>query len=131
MKPVAPQSGLSHIGQILMPVKDLKRAAAFYREILGLKFLFDIADAAFFDCDGTRLMLSTPESPEFDHPGSVLYFKVNDLQSIYELLVTRRVQFIDQPHLIARMDKYDLWMAFFKDTEGNTLGLMSEVAHQV
>jgi catechol 2,3-dioxygenase-like lactoylglutathione lyase family enzyme len=108
MKPVTDQSGLSQIGQILMPVKDLQRAAAFYREILGMKFLFDIPDAAFFDCDGTRLMLSAPESPEFDHPGSILYFKVKDLQSEYELLVTRGIQFIDQPHLIARMDKYDL-----------------------
>ena len=81
---------------------------------------------AFFDCAGVRLMLSLPENAEFDHPGSVLYFRVDDIEQAYATLKERGVTFVDQPHLIARMPDHELWMTFFKDTEGNTLALMAE-----
>jgi methylmalonyl-CoA/ethylmalonyl-CoA epimerase len=118
---------LSRIGQIGVGVKDLDRAVAFYRDVLGLPFLFRVPQLAFFDCAGVRLMLSPPERPELDHPASILYYIVDDLSQAYETLQTRGAEFIDQPHLIAKMPDHDLWMAFLKDTEGNTLGLMSEV----
>ncbi len=102
--------GLSQIGQISMNVHDLERAIEFYRDRLGIKHLFTVPKMAFFDCAGTRLMLAIPEEAEFDHPGSILYFKVDDI-----------------PHLIAKMSDHDLWMAFFRDSENNLLGLMSEV----
>jgi methylmalonyl-CoA/ethylmalonyl-CoA epimerase len=120
--------GISRIGQIAMTVKDVERAVAFYRDTLGLRFLFKAPPGlAFFDCGGVRLMLSTAEAPDFDHPGSVIYYKVNDIAGSFESMKQQGVEFIDQPHLIAKMEDHDLWMVFFRDTEGNTLALMSEV----
>jgi len=119
--------GLSRIGQIAVPVHDLDRAVDFYRDALGMVFLFRVPNLAFFDCSGVRLMLSTPERPELDHPGSIVYFTVDDLQTAFHVLSERGASFADTPHLIAAMPDHDLWMAFLKDSEGNTLGLMSEV----
>ncbi|MCO5175968.1 MAG: VOC family protein [Thermomicrobiales bacterium] len=118
---------LSTIGQISMRAHDVDRAVAFYRDILGVPFIFQSGDLAFFDCDGTRLLISRPELPEFDHPGSILYFRVADINATYAALKSRDVTFIDEPHLIARMPDHELWMAFFKDSEDNTLALMCEV----
>ena len=120
-------SGLTQIGQILVPIHDLQRAVAFYRDTLGMKFLFEIADAAFFDCGGIRLMLGVPEKPEFDHPASIIYYRVDDIQATYASLASRGVPFEGQPHLVAHMQDHDLWMAFFRDPDGNVLALMSEV----
>ena len=74
-------------------------------------------------------MLSCAEKPGFDHPSSVLYFAVPDIQAAYGKLKESGVQFEDEPHLIARMPAHDLWMTFFRDSEGNLLALMSEIAH--
>ena len=118
---------LATIGQIAMIAKDVNRATAFYRDRLGMKFLFEFPGLAFFDCGGVRLMISKPEKPEFDHPGSILYFKVNDIERVHADLAAKGVEFTDAPHLIAKLPDHELWMAFFKDSEGNTLALMSEV----
>ena len=120
-------TNFTQIGQILVPVHDVKRAIAFYRDTLGMKFLFEISNAAFFDCGGVRLYLGVPEKAEFDHPASIIYYKVGDIQATYELLSSRQVQFEEKPHLVAHMDSYDLWMAFFRDPENNLLAMMSEV----
>lgn len=122
------QVALDRIGQIAIRVRDIGRALRFYRDTLGMRFLFEVPNLAFFDCGGVRIMLSVPESPEFNHPGSVIYYKVPDMQQAYDALKKRGVPFIDQPHLIAKLEDHDLWMAFLHDTEGNTLALMSEVA---
>ena len=113
------------LGQIAMIAHDVNRATTFYADVLGLKLLFRAGELSFFDLDGVRLMLSKPE-PEFDHPGSVLYFKVDDIETRYRELKGQGVEFLNEPHLIARMPDHELWMTFFKDTEGNTLALMSE-----
>jgi methylmalonyl-CoA/ethylmalonyl-CoA epimerase len=118
---------LDRIGQIAIRVADVARAVRFYRDTLGMRFLFEVPKLAFFDCGGVRLMLSVPESKEFDHPGSVLYYKVADINASYTALKGRGVDFIDEPHRIAQMPDHDLWMTFLHDSEGNTLGLMSEV----
>ena len=118
------------IGQLSMNARDIDRATAFYSETLGLKLLFRAGQLSFFDCGGVRLMVSPPEKPEFDHPGSVIYFKVDDIDARFAALQARGVTFIDPPHLIARMPDHELWMTFFRDTEGNTLALMSERAVQ-
>jgi len=125
--PSSPALSLSHIGQISIVVHDVDRATAFYRDVLGMRFLFAYPGLAFFDCDGVRLMLSRPERPEFDHPASVLYFRVADIQSSYRALRERNVDLIDEPHIIARMPDHDLWMCFFHDLDRNTLALMAEV----
>jgi methylmalonyl-CoA/ethylmalonyl-CoA epimerase len=124
--PVIDQVALDRIGQIALRAKDLKRAVEFYRDTLGMRFLFEVPNLAFFDCGGVRLMLGLPEG-DFDHPGSVLDYKVADLNASYEALKKRNVDFIDAPHIIAKMPDHDLWMVFFHDSEGNTLALMSEV----
>ena len=119
---------LSQIGQIAMVVRDLDRAVAFYRDVLGMQLLFQAPPKlAFFDCGGVRLMLDVPEEPEFDHPGSILYYKVDDIHDAWATLRERGVEFRDEPHLVARMPDHELWMTFFRDPEGNTLALMSEV----
>jgi catechol 2,3-dioxygenase-like lactoylglutathione lyase family enzyme len=120
--------GLSQIGQIAISVQDVDKAVAFYRDVLGLKLLFQAPPGlAFFDCGGVRLMLARPEKPEFDHPASTLYFKVADIQQATATLESRGVRFEEEPHLIAKMPDHELWMAFFRDGERNLLGLMSEV----
>ncbi len=119
---------LKQVGQIAVNVRDLERAVAFYRDALGLRFLFQAPPAlAFFDCDGVRLMLTRPETPEFDHPSSVLYFRVADILAAHEALSARGVAFRDAPHKIADMPDHELWMAFFEDTEGNVNALMAEI----
>lgn len=121
------QVALDRIGQIAIRATDIGRAVQFYRDTLGMRFLFEVPNLAFFDCGGVRLMLSTAESPDFDHPGSVIYYTVGDINASYESLQKRGVDFIDKPHLIAKLPDHDLWMVFLRDTEGNTLALMSEV----
>jgi methylmalonyl-CoA/ethylmalonyl-CoA epimerase len=123
----APRVALSQIGQIALNVHDLERAVAFYRDTLGMRFLFQVPNMAFFDCGGVRLMLGTAEKPEFDHPASILYYKVDDIQAAWQTLSTQGVRFEGDPHLIARMPDHELWMAFFRDSEENMLALMSEV----
>ena len=118
---------LNQIGQISINAHDVARATAFYRDVLGMRFLFEfLPKLAFFDCGGIRLMISLPEDG-FDHPGSVLYYKVEDIQAAYEEIKGKGAEFLGEPHLIAKMPDHELWMAFLKDTEGNTLALMSEV----
>jgi methylmalonyl-CoA/ethylmalonyl-CoA epimerase len=117
---------LSSIGQIALTVQDLPRAVAFYRDILGLPFLFETANMAFFNCGGVRLMLSPAENPETRY-SSILYYKTADIQAMSEALLGRGVVFESPARMIAKMPDHDLWMAFFRDTEGNLLALMSEV----
>jgi catechol 2,3-dioxygenase-like lactoylglutathione lyase family enzyme len=121
------QFGLSSIGQISVNVHDLKKAVAFYRDTLGMKYLFEAGDLAFFDCGGIRLMLALPDKPEFDHPSSIIYYRVPDIQRSYELLMSRGVNFEEKPVLIARLQDHDLWLASFRDVDNNLLALMSEV----
>jgi catechol 2,3-dioxygenase-like lactoylglutathione lyase family enzyme len=121
------QFALTSIAQISVNVHDVKKALAFYRDILGMKFLFDTGHMAFFDCGGIRLMLSTPEKPEYDHPGSFIYYRVSDIEGAYDLLLSRGVQFEEKPIFVARLADHDLWMAFFRDVDNNPLVLMSEV----
>jgi methylmalonyl-CoA/ethylmalonyl-CoA epimerase len=125
----APASlGIQNIGQISIIVKDLQRATAFYRDVLGLTFLFAVPNLAFFDCGGVRLMLGPAETPEFDHPSSILYFRVADLDASFQRLVELDAKIFAPPRLIAPMATHDLWMAAFYDSEGNIHQLMCEVA---
>lgn len=118
---------LATIGQIAVPVHDLERATVFYRDVLGLPFLFAAPGLAFFDCGGVRLMLSVPEHAEFQPPGSVLYYRVPEIRAAFDALSGRGVAFVDAPHRVARLPDHELWMAFFRDSEQNLLALMSEV----
>ena len=118
---------LESIGQIAVNVKDTARARAFYRDVLGLKHLFDAGPTlAFFQCGGVRLMLSPASKPEYDHPGSIIYYKVADLAATHAAMAAKGAAFEAAPHLVATMPDHELWMAFLRDSEGNLLALMEE-----
>ena len=119
--------GITQIGQIAVNVHDTNRAVEFYRDTLGLKLLFTAGRLAFFDCGGVRMMLTPPERPEFDHPASILYFKVADIQGAHARLVERKAKTESEPHVVARMPDHDLWLAEFRDSEDNIMAFMSEV----
>jgi methylmalonyl-CoA/ethylmalonyl-CoA epimerase len=121
---------IAKIGQIAVNVHDTTRAVEFYRDVLGLTLLFTAGHLAFFDCGGVRLMLSPPEKPEFDHPSSVLYFKVNDIQGAHALLVAKAAKIEAEPRLVAKLPDHDLWLSFFRDSENNLMALMAEVKHE-
>jgi methylmalonyl-CoA/ethylmalonyl-CoA epimerase len=119
--------GIVRLGQVAIPVQNVERATAFYRDVLGLRYLFSAGQLSFFDCGGVRIMLDRPENKEFDHPSSILYFSVPDIQAAHRRLLDAGVAIVEPPKIIAAMPDHDLWMSFFRDTEGNVMSLMSEV----
>jgi methylmalonyl-CoA/ethylmalonyl-CoA epimerase len=97
-----------------------------------MTFLFEAPpQMAFFDCGGIRIMLGVPDKAELDHPASIIYYKVEEIERVYETFKAAGVEFIVAPHLVAQMPTYDLWLADFRDSEGNILALMSEVPREV
>ncbi|QUG43170.1 VOC family protein [Psychrobacillus sp. INOP01] len=114
------------LGQVSVNVVNVDRAVAFYKDVVKLVLLFEMDSLAFFQCGETRLLLSRPESEEFNHPSSVLYFQVDDLNSEVSRMKDAGATFIDEPHMVAKVGETETWMAFFKDTEGNTHALMNE-----
>ena len=119
--------GLGPIGQIHVSVNDVDRAVEFYRDILGLTFLFRVPGQpmAFFDCGGVRLYLGVPESEPFRARG-MLYFRVDDIDEAHSTLRDRGVVFLDEPHVVHRDVSTELVMAFFRDPDDNNLALMAE-----
>lgn len=118
---------LSHarVGQIAIVCKDVGRATAFYRDVLGARFLFGAGpQLSFFDVGGTRIMLSPAEGEA--NGTSVLYYFVNDVESVASTLTERGVAFVNAPHMIAKMPDHELWLAEFRDSEDNFLALMEE-----
>ncbi|MBX7219852.1 MAG: VOC family protein [Blastocatellia bacterium] len=119
---------LNQIGQIALTVTNLDTAVAFYRDKLGMAFLFQTPNLAFFDCLGVRFMLGLPEAESPRPGGSVIYFRVEDIKAAYQELAEQGVNFKDQPHLVAKLPDREVWMTFFSDLDGNLLALMSEVS---
>ena len=118
---------ITGVRQIAMTVSDVNASVAFYREALGLPFLFAAGPTlAFLDIGGVRLMLSAPEGDFTPGKSSVLYFTVADITAAHEAMAARGVPFIDTPHFIAAMPDHDLWLCAFTDPDGHTLALMSE-----
>jgi methylmalonyl-CoA/ethylmalonyl-CoA epimerase len=122
-----PAAGLDRIAQISINAHDLERAVTFYRDALGMKFLFQVPKMAFFDCGGIRMMVAIPEKPELDHPGSIIYYRVDDIRATHTALAAKGVSFVVAPHVVANLGKVDLWLAEARDSEGNIFALMSEV----
>jgi methylmalonyl-CoA/ethylmalonyl-CoA epimerase len=123
---MTPATSIQSIGQISISVTDVDRAAAFYRDQVGLTFLFAFPGMAFFDCGGVRLYITRPEKPEFAGT-STLYFRVASIEATHAELAGRGVVFEGPPHRIHADERHELWMAFFKDPDGHTMALMSEV----
>jgi predicted enzyme related to lactoylglutathione lyase len=125
--PLPPVAALSEIGQIALTVSDVAAATAFYRDVLGLRFLFSAGpNLAFFAAGGVRLMLSVPEGAGVVGRNSTLYFKVADAAAAHAAIVARGAKDEHGPSLIARMPDHELWMAFVRDMDGNLVGLMEE-----
>ena len=116
-------SVLQSIGQIAVRAADLPRAVRFYRDVLGLGYLFEAPGLAFFQCGGVHLMLSGAEDPEFDHAASILYFDVAEIQQAYRTLLGRGVRFRDEPHVVHRAGDRELWISSFDDSEGNVFAI--------
>lgn len=112
--------------QIAQPVQDVERAVRFYRDAIGLPFLFQAGPLAFFDLGGVRLMLSVPEDERFAHPGSVLYLRTGNVDAAYRALLHAGATTEGEPHVVHRDERHELWMAFFHDTEGNMLAFAEE-----
>ena len=121
--PAAPTA----LGQIALTVSDVEQSTSFYRDKVGLRFLFAAGPTlAFLDLGGVRLMLSKPEGAFTPGGSTVLYLKVHDISAAYDAMRGRGVAFVDEPHLVARMPDHDLWMCFFRDPDEHTLALMCE-----
>ena len=119
---------LGRIKQIAVAVADLEKSKQFYGTVLGLKQVYEVpGQLVFFDLDGIWLMLSVPEGEFQPRPGSTLYFAVNDIKEAHGDLRGRGVQFIDEPHRIADMGTYELWMSFFRDPDDTVLAIRAEV----
>ncbi len=117
---------IRRIGQIAIVVRDLDGAVAYYRDAVGLEFLFQVPRMAFFRCGEVRLMLALPEAG-LDHLASILYFDTTDIRAEFDGMKSRGVTFVNEPHIVAPMTHADLWLAEFRDPEGNVMALMSEV----
>ena len=118
---------VSRIGQIAVTVSDVSKALAFYRDILGLSFLFSPSDSmAFVSAGDTRLMLSTPQGAGTPGANSILYFEVGDIEQAYALFVSRGAIGERPPQLTAKMPDHELWLGFLRDPDGNLVGLMEE-----
>jgi catechol 2,3-dioxygenase-like lactoylglutathione lyase family enzyme len=122
--------GLGRIGQIALTVRDIDRSIAFWRDTVGLKFLFQAPNVAFFDVAGVRLMLGSGESPEVKPAGTVLYFEVGELDQTFAALRDRGTVVAKggEPHFIAKLGATDLWMAFLEDPDGHLFALMEQRA---
>lgn len=121
-----PQVHLDDIGQIAITVTDLARSKDFYQNVLGMQFLFDAGPMSFFQCGRIRFAIGT--SPNLPGPGgTILYFRVADIQQMHDLLAARGVEFVQKPHMVAQMADHDLWLAFFRDPDRQTIGLMCEM----
>jgi methylmalonyl-CoA/ethylmalonyl-CoA epimerase len=119
------RSALSVVGQIAIRALDTPRAVTFYRDVLRLPLLFEAPPLAFFAAGPTRLMLGPAEAP-YDHPSSILYFSVAGIHAVHGDLASRGVVFASEPHVVHRASDYELWIAIFRDSEGNPLALMEE-----
>lgn len=125
----SPSAGaeVQSLGQVALSVSDVAVSTAFYRDAVGLRFLFSAGPTlAFLDIDGIRLMLSLPEGDLTPGGGTVLYLKVADIRAAHAAMSSRGVPFVDEPHLIAPMPDHDLWMCFFRDPDQHTVALMCE-----
>jgi predicted enzyme related to lactoylglutathione lyase len=118
---------LSNIAQVAVTVKDLDRATAFYRDKLGLKHLFQAPLISGFDCGGITMLLSPAEGDVTNTFSSIVYFNVADMQEAFDALSARGVEFIEKPNLVGKLGPADVWIAIFRDSEGNMMGLRSMV----
>src|SRR5882757_259210 len=116
------------VAQVLIPIRDFEKGVAFYRDTLGLPFLFSAPpQMAFFNCGGVRLLVGVPPPGQEAQRGSAIYFQIPDIHAVTASLKSKGVSFLADPHVVNRTPKSELWLAEFSDPDGNALALMSEV----
>ena len=121
-------SGIIGLAQVALTVKDLDTATAFYRDVLGLPFLFSAPPGlAFFQAGATRLMLSAPTEGDGAGSHAILYYGVADIQAAFAAITRRGAAVKAPPHMIAKVGDKAVWLAAIEDPDGHTVGLMSEV----
>jgi len=123
---MAPELG--PLAQVAVTFHDVPRAVAWYRDVLGLPLVFETNGMAFFAMGDVRLMMTVPEKAEFDHPASVLYFRVTDITAAHAALTARGATIEDDPHLVGRMGSTEIWMFFVRDEERHLIGITEERA---
>jgi methylmalonyl-CoA/ethylmalonyl-CoA epimerase len=117
------------VAQVMIPVDNLERGVAFYRDTLGLPFLFIAPpQMAFFQCGGVRLLVGVLPADQTPQRGSAIYFQVQDIQDVFQTLSARGVQFRASPHVVHRTAQMELWLAEFRDADGNQLALMGQTS---
>ena len=121
---------LTKIAQISVRARDLQRATAFYRDKLELKMIVSTPAISIAECGGVFLIIGKAESPELDHPSSVIYFDVDDIQKTVTDLSSRGVEIQEKAHIVGQLGNQDVWIAIFRDSEDNMLGLLSRVARK-
>jgi methylmalonyl-CoA/ethylmalonyl-CoA epimerase len=124
------QVALSKIRQIALPVRDTSEAKRFYRDILGLRHLFDAPPAlSFFDCGGVQLMLAGPDGQgkDGDQQHAVLFYDVADIKGTHARIKSSGAQSLEEPRVITRMNGREIWISSISDGQGNVVGLMSDV----
>jgi predicted enzyme related to lactoylglutathione lyase len=117
---------LGAVGQIAITVKSLESGRDFYRDILGLPLLFEVPNMAFFDGGDVRIMMAEADSEELDHPPSILYYRVMDIEATVTALKSKGVDFEHGGRLVHPAKDHDLWLAFCRDMDNNLLALMEE-----
>jgi methylmalonyl-CoA/ethylmalonyl-CoA epimerase len=119
---------LEEIGQIAVAVSELQRSKDFYQNVLGMHLLFDAGPMTFFQCGKIRFAIGTSSTPGAPS-GTILYFRVPEIHTAHETLAARGVVFTRAPFRVARMADHDLWLAPFRDPDGNPIELMCELPH--
>ena len=117
------------VAQLMIPVENFDAGVSFYRDVLGIPFLFAAPpQMAFFMCGSVRLLVGVMPAGQTPQRGSAIYFKVPDIQAVYSSLSAKGVSFVAAPHVVNRTPQSELWLSEFKDPDGNQLALMAEVA---
>jgi methylmalonyl-CoA/ethylmalonyl-CoA epimerase len=117
------------VAQLMIPVENFDAGVSFYRDVLGIPFLFAAPpQMAFFMCGSVRLLVGVMPAGQTPQRGSAIYFKVSDIQAVYSSLSAKGVTFVAAPHVVNRTPQSELWLSEFKDPDGNQLALMAEVA---
>ena len=118
---------IEYVGQIAVAVSDIKRSVEYYKNILGLQLLFEVPSGiAFFNCGGTRLMLTVKKGDDKDHKTSVIYYKVKNIHDAEKAITDKGIKFIRSPELAAKMPDHELWIGFLRDPDDNLIGIMDE-----
>ena len=120
-------TGILHAGLL---VADIARSLAFYRDVLGMQLLFEAEGMSFFQCGDIRLMIGTAAGESGDVPSHIIYFSVEDISTAHEALAARGVEFVSEPAVVHKAESHELWLAFFRDSDGNMMALLSEVPGQ-